>query len=75
MIDVWILWLVITVTEGHLRHIPVEMSYGTRDDCELDRPMFQASLDASFPDDPNLRTYCQLFSTEEITDVPSKPTL
>ena len=68
MTEIWVLWFVITIAEGHLRHIPMEDHYDTQAACEAERPQLQRIIEHEFPDDLNLRTYCQLFMKEEGAD-------
>ena len=75
MIELWILWFVITITEGHLRHVPMEDAYPDQATCELDRPQLQHLIEEQFPDDQNLRTYCQPFRKDEVIHAPSHATL
>ncbi len=62
------LWFVITLLDGNHFHVPVDNVYLTEADCEADRPEWQALIESQWPDDPDLRTYCEAFPK----DLPTK---
>ena len=57
----FVLWFVITVEPGHLRHIPMENHYATNEACEADKPELLALIQEQWPDDTALRVYCEAF--------------
>ena len=57
----FVLWFVISLEPGHLRHIPMVDYYETMAACEADKPELLATIQKMWPDDPALRVYCEPF--------------
>lgn len=55
---VFILWVVVTISPGHLRHIPMDERYPTLDDCEEAGTNLLTELNDKLPKDSAPRTYC-----------------
>lgn len=63
IITTWVLWFTITLLHGEITHFPVEDAYRTQALCEADIPEWTALLAEQFPNDPNVRVYCEAHET------------
>jgi len=65
MTEIWLLWITLTVSAGHLAHIPVHVNesdeFPSRAICEENIPELQRTLQASFPDDRAIKLYCERY--------------
>ena len=59
ILTTWVLWFVITVLNGEKIHFPVDGTYQTETACLAEIPEWEVLLSEQFPDDPNLRVYCE----------------
>ena len=57
----FVLWFVITIEPGHLRHVPMIDQYETKEACEADEPALLAQIRELWPEDEGLRVYCEEF--------------
>ena len=55
----YILWFVITVSQGHLMHFPVKGEYKTEEACFDAAADKLLELKQQWPDDPGIRVYCE----------------
>ena len=68
ILTTWVLWFVITVLNGEKIHFPVDGTYATEAACLAEILEWEVLLSEQFPDDPNLRVYCE----EAKPNVPAK---
>lgn len=65
MTEIWLLWIVLTVSAGHLAHIPVHVDeadeFPSQAACEETIPELQQTLTTAFPDDSAIKLYCEQY--------------
>lgn len=73
----WVLWIALTVSPGHIAHIPVTGEdterYATQAACEEGLPELLVELKNAWPDDEAIDVTCELFTPgEPQKDAPEK---